>query len=168
MKTSTNYRDRLRSLRADDAGINLGNMIVTLIGMAIIGGISMAAVMVVIPWFQDGAAERETDSVSVAQESYYGMYGADRQNEPRYASTEQLVDADLLSADWLEGGAVINRVGTGVNSGWETFVRSSSDEVMYNNSERATACKLVSASAMPDADSSVSSFSNVDCVGDTD
>lgn len=140
-------------------------MIVTLIGMVIIAGISAASVLVVVPWFQDGAAERETDSVSVAQESYYGMYGADRKDDPRYASTQQLVDADLLGEDWLDGGGVINRVGTGVDSKWETFVRSSSDAVIYNNSERNETCELVDGAAMPDADATLSSFTDVNCVG---
>lgn len=166
MNTLTRYRDRLKALRADEAGMTPAQMIVTLIGMAIIAAIGIVAIMALIPWFQDGAAERETDSVAVAQESWYGMYGANEQQNARYADLADLTGASLLDATWEDKEVVINEINGGVDSGWEVFVRSSSDSVAYNSSERGEACILLASETMPSSDTPSETFSSVSCIGD--
>lgn len=167
MNTLTRYRDRLKALREDEAGLSPAQMIVTVIAMAIIAGIGIVAIMALIPWFQDGAAERETDSVAVAQESYYGMYGANEQTAPRYATMSQLTESDLLDATWAQQAendqVVVRTIGGGIDSGWEVFIKSSSDAIAYNSSEQAESCVLVDSSTMPTSTGTATSFSDVTC-----
>ena len=102
-----NYRYRHPSqlpalFRNENGAIDLASVMVGIIVIGLVGGIIAATIFAVIPWAQDAAAKHQLDSITQAENAYYGFTAGNLSNLPSgakantYSSSPMIAESNLL------------------------------------------------------------------------
>ena len=102
-----NYRYRHPSqlpalFRNENGAIDLASIMVGVIVIGLIGGVIAATIFAVIPWAQDAAAKHQLDSITQAENAYYGFTAGNLSNLPSgakantYSSSPMIAESNFL------------------------------------------------------------------------
>lgn len=128
----------------EDGAIDLSSIMVGIIVIGLIGGVIAATVFAVIPWSQDNAAKQQLDSITQAENAYFGLSSATPSPLPSgYIINSFGKSSELQAANLLTGGPRYCATTTSDSKSYTGYSQSASGNIFIVTDKNSQATPLV-------------------------